>query len=203
MTPHPYQVVRDFEHALAEFCGSKYAVTTDSCTSALLLCLDYWFADCGRGEITIPARTYPSVPCSIIHAGGTVRFEDRDWKGIYQLKPLPVWDAAKRFHRDMYPFTDEFMCLSFHSKKHLPIGRGGCILTDDILAVEYLRRARFDGRHECALVDDPEFLLGRNCYMTPEQAARGLVLLSMAGDGFDDLVESPPYPDLSKMECYR
>ena len=63
---HPFNSVRNFEKALAEYSGSKYAAAADSCTSALLLACAYLKVD----EVTIPKRTYPSVPCSIIHAGG-------------------------------------------------------------------------------------------------------------------------------------
>ena len=73
-------------------------------------------------EVTIPARTYLSVPQSIIHAGGRVKFKDYRWKGIYQLEPYPIWDAAKRFTSNMY-IPDTYMCLSFHIKKHLKIGK--------------------------------------------------------------------------------
>ena len=37
----------------------------------------------GVEEVVIPARTYLSVPQSIMHAGGTVKFKDYRWKGIY------------------------------------------------------------------------------------------------------------------------
>ncbi len=126
-----YLVVRQFEKELASYAGSKYAVSVDSCTSALLLCCAYVKVE----EVTIPCRTYPSVPCSVIHAGGKVCFEDISWSGVYQLKPYPIWDGAKRFHRNMY-IQDSFHCLSFHMKKQLPIGTGGAILTDDKEAAE-------------------------------------------------------------------
>ena len=59
---------------------------------------------CGK-EITIPSRTYPSVPCEIIHAGAKVKFtsvEGTTLKGAYQLKPTNVWDAALSFTHNMY-----------------------------------------------------------------------------------------------------
>lgn len=34
---NPFQVVKDFERALCEYTGAPYAVTTTSCTMALLL----------------------------------------------------------------------------------------------------------------------------------------------------------------------
>jgi hypothetical protein len=56
-------------------------------------------------EITIPNRTYPSVPCEIIHAGAKVKFrkvKGKTIKGAYQLKPTNVWDSALSFTYNMY-----------------------------------------------------------------------------------------------------
>jgi dTDP-4-amino-4,6-dideoxygalactose transaminase len=196
---HPFEAVRNFERDLAEYSGSKYAVTVESCTSALLLACAYLKVD----EVLIPKRTYPSVPCSIIHAGGRVRFEDLEWKGIYQLKPYPIYDGAKRFRKGMY-IPGSLHCLSFHAKKILPIGRGGAILTDDLAAYEWFKIASFDGRHPgVPLSEDKLEMLGWNCYMTPEQAARGHLLLSMAKDNNEDQEENPPYPDLSQFEIFQ
>jgi dTDP-4-amino-4,6-dideoxygalactose transaminase len=94
-----------------------------------------------------------------------------------------------------------FCCLSFHSKKQLPIGRGGMILTDNLEAVEWFKMARFDGRHECALKDDTYGMIGWNCYMTPEQAARGLTLLNLIPKNNPDMPYED-YPDLSLYEMY-
>ena len=196
---HPFDTVRNFESALSEYAGSKYAVTVESCTAAIFLSCVYLKVQ----KVLIPKRTYPSVPCSIIHAGGDVQFEDLDWKGIYQLRPYPIYDGAKRFRRNMY-INDSFHCLSFHAKKILPIGRGGAILTNDKGAYDWFKKASFDGRTPgVPLSEDPIDMLGWNCYMTPEQAARGHLLLSMMADFNEDQVESPPYPDLSLHKIYR
>lgn len=195
---HPFDAVRNFEQALADFAGSKYAVTMESCTSALLLACAYFKVD----EVIIPKRTYPSVPCSIIHAGGRVRFEDLEWEGIYQLKPYPIYDGAKRFRRGMY-VPGSLHCLSFHAKKILPIGRGGAVLTDDKKVYDWLKCASFDGRHPGVTLSEDNFdMVGWNCYMTPEQAARGHLLLTMAADNPADQKEDPPYPDLSLFPIY-
>jgi dTDP-4-amino-4,6-dideoxygalactose transaminase len=194
----PYDVVRQFEAEVADFTRSLFAVSTASCTSALLLCCAYQEVQ----TVEIPKHTYPGVPCSIIHAGGKVEFRDEDWTGEYQLRPYPVWDSAKRFKRGMYR-EGQMQCLSFHAKKHISIGRGGMILTDNEDAVVWLKKARFDGRNECSLINDDFDMLGWNCYMTPEQAARGLVLLSMFLDEDPpDIIENPPYPDLSQFKIY-
>lgn len=202
---NPYNVVIQFEEAVAKYCGSKYAVAVESCTSALFLSLVY----CGNltdrihpTYIGIPRRTYPGVACSIIHAGFKVQFLDYQWMGEYQLKPYDIWDSALRFKRGMY--HGGFQCLSFHIKKLIPIGRGGMILTDNLDAVKWLRKARFDGRNPVPLQEDDFDMLGWNCYMTPDQAARGLQLLQALGDReLDDLkVADQKYPDLSKFKIY-
>ena len=112
----PYQIVRMFEEEIAEYTGAKYVVTIDSCTNALFLVCKYLKVK----EVTIPSQTYISVPMSIIHAGGDIIFDksakSNHWKGIYQLKPYPIYDAAKRFTSNMY-IKESFTSLSFHIKK--------------------------------------------------------------------------------------
>lgn len=196
---HPFDTVRAFEEALAAYAGSKYAVAVESCTAAILLSCAYFKVR----EVTIPKRTYPSIPCSIIHAGGSVSFEDLEWSGVYQLKPYPIYDGAKRFRKQMY-IKDSLHCLSFHAKKILPIGRGGAILTDSYEAYQWLKVASFDGRHPGVQLSEDSFdILGWNVYMTPEQAARGHLLLTMAEDYYPDQEEFPPYPDLSRFKVYQ
>ena len=96
-------------------------------------------------QIHIPSKTYLSIPQSIIHAGFEPVFDisKNEWKGIYQLYPLPIYDSAKRFTSNMY-LEGTFMCLSFHIKKHLKIGKGGMILCDDLEAVEWFKTAIFN-----------------------------------------------------------
>ena len=195
-----YQVVKTFEKRIAKFCGSKYAVSVDSCSNAILLACEYENVR-QYSDIVIPSRTYPSVPCSIIHAGGRVKFEDVKWKGAYKLQPTNIVDSAKRFHKGCYE-KGTLTCLSFHVKKFLPIGRGGMILTDDLDAVHWLMCARFDGRHECPLETDNLRVIGHNCYMLPEQAARGMMLMDFIETHDLSDLEEEPYQDLSKYEMY-
>ena len=195
-----FDSVRDFEKVVAEYAGSKYAVAVDSCSNALFLC-------CLRANVkdkivTIPCRTYPSVPCAIIHAGGKVNFEDITWSGLYELKPFAIYDGAKRFCRNMY-VQNSLHCLSFHIKKHIPLGRGGMILTNNKDDYEWLKLMRFDGREECTLTEQKNInVLGWNFYMSPELASRGLWLMGNIKDDNEDLEEVPPYPDLSKYKIY-
>ncbi len=201
---NPYAIVDTFEKAVAEYCGSKFAVAVESATAAIFLSLMWKNAvhSIKGVSILIPKNTYPSVPCSIIHTGGKVKFKDIDWKGEYQLVPFDIWDSALRFKRGMY--HGGFQCLSFHVKKLLPIGRGGMILCNDEGAYEWFKMARFDGRNPVPLKEDNFTMLGWNVYMQPSDAARGLQLLQALGDReLPDLdVEAQGYPDLSKFPIY-
>ncbi len=186
-----------FEEALAEFAGSKYAVVTDSCTSALFLSLRCLGAE--GSEITIPARTYISVPSAIIHADARVRFVDESWQGAYYLKPFPIIDSALRLRNGMY--EGGLHCISFHARKHLKVGRGGAVLTDDNVVAGWLKRARFDGRTGAIpFMRDSVQEIGWNAYLTPEQAARGLQLLEALPPDLPDL--TPVYPDLSALPAF-
>jgi dTDP-4-amino-4,6-dideoxygalactose transaminase len=193
---NPYETVRQFEKMIAEYAGSPYAVALDTCTIALFLCCKYL----NVGEVTIPSKTYVSVPCSIIHAGGRVAFTNKAWKGTYRLEPYPIVDAACRFRKNMYE-AGAYYCLSFQYRKHLPIGRGGMVLTDDIKAVEWLKLARFSGRHEVPLTEDVPVMVGWQCYMEPERAAKGMTLMLHMKDDNPDLEFE--YPDLSKFSIYE
>lgn len=205
MNTNPYACVIDLENRIAEWSGSKYAVSTDSGTSAIFLSLMYRRMCMGSiGNVWIPKQTYNSVACSIIHAGGKVKFTDEKWKGIYELQPLGIIDGALRFRKGMY-MDGNLHCLSAHIKKNFAIGRGGFILTDDTDARDWLRRARFDGRNPVPLQQDNFDMLGWNCYMTPEQAARGIQIFEVIKNkNLPDLkVEDQGYVDLSKFKIYQ
>lgn len=191
----PYAIVAEFEKRVADYAGAPFAVAVDCCSNALFLCCVY----CRVGEVVLPARTYCSVPMSVIHAGGNVRFEDYDWKGVYKLNPYPIYDGAKRFTSGMY--EQGLHCLSFHAKKILAIGRGGMILTDDEEAYRWLKRARYDGREGKPYERETVTMLGWHMTMTPEQAARGIQLLDALPDENDDLTED--YPDLREFDVFK
>lgn len=201
---NPYSIVADLEERIAEWAGSNYAVATDSGTSAIFLSLMYLKSmDVRIGTVLLPKFTYPSVPCSVIHAGGKVQFTDEPWEGVYELLPHPIVDGALRFKEGM--FSGGLHCLSFHLKKLLPIGRGGMVLTNSVQARDWLRKARFDGRNPVPLLEDNFDMLGWNCYMTPEQAARGIQLFELIRnkDNQDLKVDEQGYPDLSKFPIYK
>ena len=199
---NPYKIVKMFEEEIAEYTGAPYAVSVDNCTNALFLVCKYLNVK----EVTIPSKTYLSVPMSIIHSGAEVIFdkteETNNWKGIYQLKPYPIYDAAKRFTYDMY-IPGSFMCLSFHIKKHLKIGKGGMILTNNPDAVAWFKKARYEGRGEKMYHEDNIDMLGWNMYMTPQQAAHGLALMQNMPQKNNDLGENEGYRDLTEFKVFE
>lgn len=203
-----HKITADFEDALSSYTGAKYAVTVDNQSNALFLALMCEGVE-GK-DIYIPSRTYPSVPCEIIHAGGRVKFEPvagETLRGAYQLKPTRVWDSALRFTAGMY-IPNTLMCLSFTGPyKHLKLGKAGAILTDDYKAYLWLKRARFSGRRECSYHDDNFDMLGWNFYLMPEIAARGLLLIQqfydLQGNAKHNEDLELPYPDLSQFKIYQ
>jgi dTDP-4-amino-4,6-dideoxygalactose transaminase len=201
-----YKVTEEFEEELAKYTGAKYAVTVDNASNALFLAMKYEKVE-GK-TITIPNRTYPSVPCEIIHAGAKVKFEKvkgKSIKGAYQLKPTNIYDSALRFTSDMY-IPGSHMCLSFTGPyKTFKLSKGGCILTDNYDAYLWFKRARYSGRRECSYHDDNFDMIGWNFYMMPELAARGLLLM---GQFYINDIKTHQediemkYPDLSKFKIY-
>jgi len=207
-----YKITEDFEKSLSDYTGAPYVVTLDNMSNGLFLALYYEHKIKNKTEniITIPSRTYPSVPCEIIHAGLKVGFEPvegRTIKGAYQLKGSNVWDSALRFTADMY-IPNTHMCISFTGPyKHFKLSKGGAILTDDYQSYLWFKRSRYSGRRETSYHDDHFDMLGWNFYMMPELAARGMLLMNqfynLDGTKKHNLDLELPYPDLSKYEIYQ
>lgn len=193
----PWELVNLFEKKIAKYAGSKYAISTDCCTNSIFLCLQYLKKK--KLIITIPEKTYVSVMSAIRMSGHKIKLEKKIWQGTYQLKPLRLIDSALRFKRKMY-VSKSFMCLSFHHRKHLPIGRGGMILTDNLKAYSWLIKARYDGRNmNKNFTKDIIKNVGWHMYMTPEQATKGLDLLSKISNDNNDLGGSDNYKSLKSL----
>jgi dTDP-4-amino-4,6-dideoxygalactose transaminase len=223
---NPFDVVREFEAEICSYTGAPFAVCTNSCTMALFLALRWhWRNDRPyhgvRRYVTVPKRTYVSVPMQIMAAGYDVAFHDIPWTGSYMLQPFNIWDSARWFKAGIFSWHAAissgacFVCVSFHSTKTLGLKRyvtdantydieqGGAILHNDPEADRWFRRARFDGRTEGVAPKDDTFdELGWHCYMNPSSARLGLRLLR------DLPRDNPPlpnddYPDLSKAPVFR
>lgn len=204
----PHIVTAMFETELCRYLGSPFAVAVDNQSNALALCL---IREKVKGlEISIPERTYPSVPCEIILAGGKVKWlpvEGNTLTGEYQLAPTRIWDSALRFTSGMYR-TGQLQCVSFTGAfKHLKLGKGGAILCDREDDYEFFKRARNSGRGECSYHVDEFTVIGRNCYMMPQVAAQGLLLMGsfyeITGEKIHNKDKTLPYPKLSNFPVYQ
>ena len=208
-----YKITEDFEKALSDYTGAPYVITVDNMSNALFLAL-YYEKNVKKSitddKVGIPCRTYPSVPCEIIHAGLKVDFEPvegKTIKGMYQLKGSNVWDSALSFTADMYK-PNQHICVSFTGPyKHFKLSKGGAILTDSLEAYHWFKRARYSGRRECSYHDDYLDMIGWNFYMMTELAARGLLLMNqfynIDGTKKHNADLELPYPDLSQFEVYK
>jgi len=194
---NPYIVVDKFEEALCEYTGAKYAVATSSCTASLILACKYLKVQ----KVSIPKFTYISVPMAVIHAGGQVQFDNTKWRGLYQLKPYPVWDSARYFTSGMYK-KGQIMCLSFRWGKILDIGQGGAILHDDPEADRWFRKARFNGRTAGLDPRHDTFVMGYPFNMMPRDAAEGLTRLSYV-PRHNEPLSNHDCTDISQLELWR
>ena len=201
--PDPWDIVDLFEKKIASYCSAPYGIALDSCTNALFLCLKY--NKIKNEKIEIPQNTYLSVPQVIMHSGNYPVFTDIEWSGSYQLGETQIYDSAGRIKKNMYK-NGTFMCISFHRKKCIPIGKGGMILTDNIEAYKWMQKAVYEGRDRRKMHDEIEDLeiMGWNMYMTPEAAGYGLELFDVYESLPDkDTTSSSKYKDISKYTVFK
>jgi hypothetical protein len=150
------------------------------------------------------------VPCEILRSGAHVNWKFVDGttlKGEYNLEGTRIYDSALRFTYNMF-LPGKLQCLSFTGPyKIFSLSKGGAILTDDYHAHLWFKKARFSGRNECSYHSDFFTMIGMNCYMMPEIAARGLLLINrfydFQGKPKDNEDVECPYPDLSKFPIYN
>jgi dTDP-4-amino-4,6-dideoxygalactose transaminase len=95
-----HDITKEFEEELSSYTGAPYAIALDNMSNALFLAL-YYEKNVKKtlisDSVDCPSKTYPSVPCEIIHAGLKVNFtpvEGKTIKGAYRLFPSNVVDSA-------------------------------------------------------------------------------------------------------------
>lgn len=202
MAQGAFKITEEFEQAVSSYTGAPFAVAFDSQSSAMEACL---LLDDVQGQtIGIPNRTYMSVPSCLILTGNKIEWikvKGETITGAYILHGTRIWDSALRFTHNMY-IQGSLMCLSFSGPfKHLKLGKGGMVLCGTKEEAEWLKRYRFNGRNECSYHVDTFTQVGRNCYMLPEIAAKGLRDMAQFYDSEGYPKENQdltlPYPDLS------
>jgi dTDP-4-amino-4,6-dideoxygalactose transaminase len=135
-----FQVITEFENKIAEFFGSPYAIAVDSCTHGVELALRYTKS---KGFL-VPKHTYLSIPFLSYKLNIPFRWKDENWVDYYYLTDQVI-DAAVLWKPNSY-IPGTFMGVSFQYQKHLSLGRGGVILTDNKEAALQLKKMSYDGR---------------------------------------------------------
>ena len=196
-----FEAVKQLENRVAEFFGSPYAVAVDCCTHGVELCLRHQKV----GAITVPRRTYISIPFLTAKLDLSLEWRDEEWQDYYKVNhgSRSIYDAAVLWKKDSY-IPGSFMCLSFQFQKHLSLGRGGMILCDNKEDAIKLKKMTYDGRlPDIPWRDQDIDTVGYHYYMTPETAQIGL-------DKLDKAIETTPrqwkvtdWPDVSAMKVFN
>ncbi len=131
------------------------------------------------------------------------RFDNIRWYDQYHLGGTNIIDGAVLWRPNSY-VSGTYLCLSFQYRKHLSLGRGGMILTDDEYAAEQLRMMAYDGRKKYVPWGDQDIsVMGYHYYMTPETAKRGLDVFEEVKDAFPLAMSYKDYPHLPNMEIFK
>jgi len=193
-----FEAINKFEKKIADLFGAPYAVAVDCCTHGLELCLRFNKAKI----IEVPKHTYISVPFLANKLNIKLKWKDEKWQNYYYITDNII-DAAVLWERDSY-IKGMFMCISFQFRKHLSLGRGGIILTDNLQAAKELKKMSYDGRDPNVPWRDQNISsMGYHYYMTPETAELGLKKLEKA------ILTTPKkwtindWPDLTKMKIFK
>ena len=193
-----FETVNKFEEEIAKFFGSPYAIAVDSCTHGVELSLRYNNVK----SIIVPKHTYISIPFLSNKLNISLNWMDQKWKDFYHVS-YSVIDAAVLWKPNSY-IPKTFMSISFQYQKHLSLGRGGMILTDNKEAAIQLKKMSYDGRLPNIPWREQNIdTIGYHYYMTPETAQMGLDKLSTAITTQPRQWDINDWPDLTKMEIFK
>ena len=193
-----FETVNKFEEEIAKFFGSPYGIAVDSCTHGIELSLRYNNVK----SIMVPKHTYISIPFLSNKLNISLNWMDQKWKDFYHVS-YSVIDAAVLWKPNSY-IPKTFMSISFQYQKHLSLGRGGMILTDNKEAAIQLKKMSYDGRLPNIPWREQNIdTIGYHYYMTPETAQMGLDKLSTAITTQPRQWDVNDWPDLTKMEIFK
>jgi CDP-6-deoxy-D-xylo-4-hexulose-3-dehydrase len=167
--------VREFEEKWADFCGTKYAVLTNSGTSALILCLEVLKTFTKERKVLTSANTFIATVNAIVLSGFEPTFRDTDRK-TYVIEPgysdakifMPVhlygypvdvdkfqytWmiEDACEAHGTLYKSkkvgsTGLMACYSFYIAHNIQVGDMGAITTNNLQVYKLLKKLKAHGR---------------------------------------------------------
>ena len=194
-----FDSVEKLENQIANFFGAPHAVAVDCCTHGIELCL----RKSGFDNITIPKRTYISIPFLAMKLNLTWKWKDENWTTYYRLGNTNIIDAAVMWKNNSY-IPNTFMCLSFQFQKHLSLGRGGMILTENATDAKILKKMSYDGREPNVPWRTQNIdTIGYHYYMTPETAQLGLEKLPKAIKTEPRQWVYKDWPDLTQMQIFQ
>jgi len=140
---------------------------------------------------------------SIIHSNNNPIFKKIKWNKAYELSNTNIWDCAVGFEKNMYQ-KNTFQCISFQQKKAINIGKGGAILLDNKKAYKKLKRMTWDGRDSSISVkNDKNIILGYHMNMTPDDAAKGILILNQFNNENSFFKNYKNYPNISKLKLFK
>ena len=193
-----FEVVQDFEKQIASFFGAPYAVAVDSCTHGIELALRYT----GATKISVPKRTYLSVPFLANKLNIGLEWKDEKWVNYYYVTENII-DAAVLWKKDSY-IPNTMMGISFQYQKHLSLGRGGVLLLDNEESAVEIKKMSYDGRLPMIPWREQNIsTYGYHYYMTPETAKLGIEKLPSAIESIPRQWIVTDWPDLTQMDIFK
>lgn len=139
-----------FEKEFAEYVGCKYAIFTNSCTSALKMAYK-WSVEKGYTDVKYPLNTYCATYAAACETamdnewdmkGGYIHFKCVESKksktckvnvhygGVKDTTPCLIEDSAHRIEPND-PLVGKIRCYSFYATKNMTTGSGGMLVTND------------------------------------------------------------------------
>lgn len=93
--------VEEFEQAICQYTGAKYAVAVTSCTTGLFLCLK--LLGVGKGdEVIVPSYSFIATANVVVHAGATPIFVDINPQ-TYNIDPEKIESAITKKTKAIIP----------------------------------------------------------------------------------------------------
>jgi dTDP-4-amino-4,6-dideoxygalactose transaminase len=136
--------VQEFECALAEYVGAKYAAFANSASSLLFLSLLNY-----NTTIQLPSTIPPVVPNVIVNTNNKIEFyDDIEWVGHQYHLHDNIYDSAQEVTRDQYKKLNDpnaLVVFSFYPTK--PVGGcdGGMVVSNDKEAIDWYRMMVLNG----------------------------------------------------------
>lgn len=192
-------IVTEFENAFAEYTGFKYAVGTNSCTSAIFLVAKWYQENFGKTRVNIPTMIPPVVYNALYHAGCNIGFVDFTfWIGgnyiLYNNDKNTIWDCAHELPNNAWNEKDT--CLySFYPTKPIAGIDGGMIVTNNKELYEWLRIAVMNGMGKGDSWGLKYHFPGWKYYMSSAQAYVAYEQFKRIGDKKNKLIKVKEWYD--------